>query len=364
MINDRFVCPNDRRLELRSKINLGWSYYTNILSLNRQLNSNISNNPNQKSLTNQEIEHIENVLKRNQYIQYIEQERIRKLIDRLDKMKKNATGNGLSQCLLCSNKRGILSRSFFSCANCQKLVCDNCSIQTHFNQNIVSLYNICSENRQLWKKSAAWFFRSLPKPSNVTFDINSSSSFLSSQYIKISDAQSISDQSSSDDDSITDRFNKKLISNNNNKSLNQFKQLNDNQDEINKCDDDNKRIYSFKTNKLTSTKDSIDVYLSKCELGKSSKYSHIKLSPIDKDCELGRLDFEIVWKQYEYKLIIRLLRLENLRLNNQNQYSHIYLKLDLLPAIHKSTELESGMIDETLVYDGISLDDINYKSVK
>ncbi|CAF4054699.1 unnamed protein product [Rotaria sordida] len=149
MINDRFVCPNDRRLELRSKINLGWSYYTNILSLNRQLNSNISNNLNQKSLTNQEIEHIENVLKRNQYIQYIEQERIRKLIDRLDKMEKNATGNGLSQCLLCSNKRGILSRSFFSCANCQKLVCDNCSIQTNFNQNVVSLCNICSENRQV-----------------------------------------------------------------------------------------------------------------------------------------------------------------------------------------------------------------------
>ncbi|CAF0825321.1 unnamed protein product [Rotaria sordida] len=157
--------------------------------------------------------------------------------------------------------------------------------------------------------------------------------------------------------------------------LNQFKQLNDNQDEINKCDDDDdKRIYSFKNNKLTS-KDSIDEYLSKCELGKSSissKDSHIILSSINEDCGLGRLDFEIVWKQYEYKLIIRLLRLENLRLNNQKQYSHIYLKLDLLPAIHKSTELESGMIgkiingdiDETLVYDGVSLDDINYKSVK
>jgi len=44
-----------------------------------------------------------------------------------------------------------------------------------------------------------------------------------------------------------------ISNNNNNKSLNQFKQLNDNQDEINKCDDDDdKRIYSFKTNKLTS----------------------------------------------------------------------------------------------------------------
>ncbi|CAF0825283.1 unnamed protein product [Rotaria sordida] len=231
--------------------------------------------------------------------------------------------------MLCSNERGILSQPFFSCANCQKLVCDNCSIQTHFNQNIVSLCNICNENRQLWKKSAAWFFRSLPKPLNLTFDINSSSSFLSSQYIKTSDAQSISDQSSSnDDDSITDRFNKKLISNN--KSLNQLKQLNDNQDEINKCDDDDdKRIYSFKNNKLTSKEDSIDTYLSKCELAKSSKDSHIRLSPINKDY------FEIFWKQSEYKLIIKLLRLENLRLNNQNQYSHIYLKLDLLPAIYK-----------------------------
>ncbi|CAF1281759.1 unnamed protein product [Rotaria sordida] len=199
--------------------------------------------------------------------------------------------------------------------------------------------------------------------------LNSSSSFLSSQYIKTSDAQSISDQSSSDNDSITDRFNKKLFCFNlvvsNNKSLNQFKQLNDNQDEINKCDDDDKRIYSFKTNKLTSKEDSINEYLSKCELGKSSKDSHIRLSPINEDCGLGRSDFEIVWKQCEYKLIIRLLRLDKLRSNNQNQYSHIYLKLDLLPAIHKSTELESGMIgkringdiNEILVYDGVSLDD-------
>ncbi|CAF4257114.1 unnamed protein product, partial [Rotaria sordida] len=166
----------------------------------------------------------------------------------------------------------------------------------------------------------------------VTFDINSSSSFLSSQYIKTRDAQSISDRSSSDDDddSITDRFNKKLVSNN--KSLNQFKQLNDNQDEINKCDDDDdddRRIYSFKTNKLTSKEDSINEYLSKCELGKSSKDSHIRLSPINEDCGLGRSDFEIVWKQCEYKLIIRLLRLDKLRSNNQNQYSHIYLKLNL-----------------------------------
>ncbi|CAF4335975.1 unnamed protein product, partial [Rotaria sordida] len=82
-------------------------------------------------------------------------------------------------------------------------------------------------------------------------------------------------------------------------------------------------------------KDSIDAYLSKCELVKSSKDSYIRLSPINEDCGFGRLDFEIVWKQSEYKLIIRLLRLDKLRSNNPNQYSHIYLKLDLLPAIHK-----------------------------
>ncbi|CAF3812144.1 unnamed protein product [Rotaria sp. Silwood1] len=187
MIHDRFVCPNDRQLELRSKINSGWSYYTYIQSFIPHYNDNIiNNNLNQKSLTDHEIEHIKNVLKRDQRIQYIEQERIGKLIDRLNKMKKNATGNGLTECILCSNKRGILSRSFVSCFDCKKLVCYYCSIQTHFNQNIISLCKICSENRQLWKKSAAWFFRSLPKCSNLPLNINSSPSIISSQYIKTS----------------------------------------------------------------------------------------------------------------------------------------------------------------------------------
>ncbi|CAF3905490.1 unnamed protein product, partial [Rotaria sp. Silwood1] len=133
---------------------------------------------------------------------------------------------------------------------------------------------------------------------------------------------------------------------------------------------DEKRINSLKTNKVFSKEDSIDEYSSKSILIKStvpSNDSHIILSPINENCGVGKLDFEIVWKQSEYKLIIRLIKLENIQSNN-----HIYFTLDLLPAIRKSTQLESnvignklnGNIDETFIYDGISLDDINYKSIK
>ena len=90
------------------------------------------------------MERIKKVLERAQRIELIEQERVgynekkplkqtfdninlwnnifpRKLIDRLDNMKKHATGNGSSQCVLCADGFGMLGTSSVSCVDCHKV---------------------------------------------------------------------------------------------------------------------------------------------------------------------------------------------------------------------------------------------------
>ncbi len=44
-----------------------------------------------------------------------------KLIDRLENMRKHATGNGSSQCVLCADGFGMLGASSVLCVDCHKV---------------------------------------------------------------------------------------------------------------------------------------------------------------------------------------------------------------------------------------------------
>ena len=45
----------------------------------------------------------------------------RRLVDKLENMKKNALGNGASQCVLCGDEFGLLGASPLSCNDCLKV---------------------------------------------------------------------------------------------------------------------------------------------------------------------------------------------------------------------------------------------------
>ncbi|CAF4801614.1 unnamed protein product, partial [Rotaria socialis] len=90
--NGSFVCPNDRQLQLRAKLNSGWSFHTGRTPA-RSASAAPSNrfgsaaaaatnavttaatNGNQ-SLRDEELERIKKVLERAQRIELIEQERV------------------------------------------------------------------------------------------------------------------------------------------------------------------------------------------------------------------------------------------------------------------------------------------------
>ncbi|TSP36101.1 Double C2-like domain-containing protein beta [Bagarius yarrelli] len=132
--NHRWVCPNDRQLALRAKLHTGWSVHT--FQTERQRKT--------QALTKRELDVILNVIQRAEQLDLIEQHRIGRLMERLENMRRSALGNGLSQCLLCGEALGLLGTPSVLCFDCCKV----------------------------WKRSGAWFYKSLPKyvhPEKVSF---------------------------------------------------------------------------------------------------------------------------------------------------------------------------------------------------
>uniref|UniRef100_A0A674GYZ2 Rabphilin 3A like (without C2 domains) n=1 Tax=Taeniopygia guttata TaxID=59729 RepID=A0A674GYZ2_TAEGU len=120
-----WVCPNDRQLALRAKLQTGWSVHTFQTEKQRKM----------QALSPKELEVILGVIRKAEQLDAVEQQRIGRLVERLENMRKNAMGNGLSQCLLCGEMLGLLGSSSVFCQDCKKV----------------------------WKRSGAWFYKGLPK---------------------------------------------------------------------------------------------------------------------------------------------------------------------------------------------------------
>ncbi|NXK36933.1 DOC2B protein, partial [Piprites chloris] len=117
-----------------------------------------------QALSPKELEVILEVIRKAEKLDIMEQQRIGRLVERLENMRKNAMGNGLSQCLLCGELLGLLGSTAVFCQDCKKKVCTKCGIETVGAQKRpLWLCKICSEQREVWKRSGAWFYKGLPK---------------------------------------------------------------------------------------------------------------------------------------------------------------------------------------------------------
>lgn len=149
-----WICPNDRQLALRAKLGAGWSVHT----------SKVMSFANNDQLSAEETQQILNVIKQAEKLDQTEMERIGHLVDRVENLRKNALGNGSSECVLCGDEFGVFGASPAFCDDCVKAVCLKCRVDTYNSDHIpIWLCKICSENRELWKKSGAWFYKGLPK---------------------------------------------------------------------------------------------------------------------------------------------------------------------------------------------------------
>ncbi|KAL0818326.1 hypothetical protein ABMA28_008808 [Loxostege sticticalis] len=149
---NKYVCPNDRQLSLRAKLRTGWSAARS-----------------EPPLTTSEREAIAAVVKRAEKVEEVEARRVGRLVARLEGMRRSAQGPAPRTCLLCGETARLLA-PLRTCAICRNSACPKCVIETHTPPHRSPLYsreqymcNLCAETREMWKKSGAWFFKSLPK---------------------------------------------------------------------------------------------------------------------------------------------------------------------------------------------------------
>ncbi|XP_062446328.1 rabphilin-3A [Rhea pennata] len=97
-------------------------------------------------------------------MEQMEQERIGRLVTRLEDLRRSVAGDGVSRCILCGEQLGLPGSASVVCEDCKKNVCTKCGVETaNSRPRSVWLCKICSEQREVWKRSGAWFFKGLPK---------------------------------------------------------------------------------------------------------------------------------------------------------------------------------------------------------
>ncbi|GAB0095638.1 rabphilin-3A [Sergentomyia squamirostris] len=142
---NKFVCPSDRMLALRAKLHSGWC---------------TGKPASGSSLKPDEQAAILSVIKRNEALETAERQRIGMMVERVERLKQRAVDYGPRNCRLCGQSFGLLFLSKQICEDCHHQVCSKCSIElnvkTHQGEREIWLCKVCSETREMWKKSGAW----------------------------------------------------------------------------------------------------------------------------------------------------------------------------------------------------------------
>lgn len=194
---DAWVCPNDRQLALRAKLHSGWSVKT----------ANLNQWKQPDPMSTDEHDLILKVIEKAEALEKAEMQRVGKLVERLETMRQCRMGNGETECVLCGEVFRFYHRSQRRCAECDKMTCSKCGVESSSfhptpggkshpegsrsgsitstlssSASFISvsglssltgagssakesiwLCKICSEEKEMWKKSGAWFFKSMPK---------------------------------------------------------------------------------------------------------------------------------------------------------------------------------------------------------
>ncbi|NWS75610.1 RP3A protein, partial [Crotophaga sulcirostris] len=152
--SDRWMCPSDRTMSLRARVPTGWAARGGQPDRQRK----------GEELTDEEKEIINRVIARAEKMEEMEQERIGRLMTRLEDMRRSVLGDGVNRCILCGEQLGPRGSACVVCEDCKKNVCTKCGVETtNSRPHAIWLCKICSEQREVWKRSGAWFFKGLPK---------------------------------------------------------------------------------------------------------------------------------------------------------------------------------------------------------
>ncbi|KAM9464414.1 rabphilin-3A-like isoform 3-T8 [Salvelinus alpinus] len=340
--SDRWV-PNDRQRSMHAKGN--WT-------------NQVRPGPGAPDLTDEEKEIINGVIARAEKMEAMEQERIGRLVNRLDDMKKTVCGDGVNRCLLCGEQLGVPGVSSVVCEDCKKHMCTKCGVQSGSRPCSVWLCKICSEQREVWKRSGAWFFKGFPKqflpsPMPISKSRESSAQRASEpQEPAASDPRAAGDQpqaqaqaraplemegggystiTAPEEDRVTPavREEKRQPASYNSPPAPQQAPPPEEEEDANSCDS-------------------------------------------DEATTLGALEFSLLYEQENNSLHCSILKAKGLKPMDSNGLADPYVKLHLLPGASKSTKLRTKTLrntrnpawNETLVYHGLTDEDMQRKTLR
>ncbi|XP_060768420.1 double C2-like domain-containing protein beta isoform X2 [Neoarius graeffei] len=366
----QWVCPNDRQLALRAKLHTGWSVHT--FQTEKQRKTQV--------LNKRELDIILSVIHRAEQLDLIEQHRVGRLMERLENMRRSAVGNGLSQCLLCGEALGLLGTPSVLCFDCCKKVCTKCGIETACSQKRAQwLCKICSEQREVWKRSGAWFYKALPKYVHPQKD-----SFMDRRPVMERAEQPMArsvpitytwahrkvDSSGSDDsdselsDASTDR--KTFIPET---TKRRHSALSESSGSV--------ALTSLQSILSSPSRAS---FLSESHSSLVSERSSLAPALEDEDTDQGRtssstlgtLDFSLLYDQENNALHCTINKAKGLKPMDHNGLADPYVKLHLLPGASKANKLRTKTLrntlnpvwSETLTYYGITDEDMVRKTLR
>uniref|UniRef100_A0A8C4LSQ5 Rabphilin-3A n=1 Tax=Equus asinus asinus TaxID=83772 RepID=A0A8C4LSQ5_EQUAS len=278
----------------------------------------------QEELTDEEKEIINRVIARAEKMEEMEQERIGRLVDRLENMRKNVAGDGVNRCILCGEQLGMLGSACVVCEDCKKNVCTKCGVETSNNRpHSVWLCKICIEQREVWKRSGAWFFKGFPKqvlPQPMPIK-------------KTKPQQPVSEPAAPEQPVPEPKHTARAPTRGKTKQL----------------------LLSVPRTGLGNW--------STCQICFSTQLV---------DTTLGALEFSLLYDQDNSSLHCTIIKAKGLKPMDSNGLADPYVKLHLLPGASKSNKLRTKTLrntrnpvwNETLVYHGITDEDMQRKTLR
>uniref|UniRef100_A0A8C1YPC8 Uncharacterized protein n=1 Tax=Cyprinus carpio TaxID=7962 RepID=A0A8C1YPC8_CYPCA len=298
-----------------------------------------------EELTDEEKEIINSVLARAKMMEAMEQERIGRLVNHLDSMKQTACGDGYSRCLLCGQQFGLAGVSAVVCAECKKNMCTKCGVQSVSHSSPIWLCKICSEHKEMLKRSGAWFFKGLPQQS-----LPAPLPISNNRELRTSSAPTSTNTSTDRETSVSSR------------------------------PKNGGKLYSFSIALAPPAMQNV----TRLPAANSVPASRQPPPPTAEDEEdansydsddattLGMLEFSLLYEEEKNELHCNIIKAKGLKPMDSNGLADPYVKLHLLPGASKSNKLRTKTIhttlnpvwNETLVYHGITNEDMQKKTLR
>ncbi|KAF5906864.1 rabphilin-3A-like isoform X1, partial [Clarias magur] len=342
-----------------------------------------------EELTDEEKEIINSVLARAEMIEAMEQERIGRLVNRLDTIKRTACGDGHSQCLLCGQQFGMTGVSTVMCEECKKHICTKCGIRSNSRSCPAWLCKICSEHKEMLKQSGAWFFKGLPQqvlPSPLPI---SKPKQFSSSADKPAPSEPSSQQSATahsyvntqngemkppvqDVPPVSAQISQTQSGAERQSNLTTWKK----EESVKSASPLQPSYLSSQMQKGVPQMESRTLPTMQPPVSNST-YAPASAEDVedydsDDATTLGMLEFSLLYEEENNTLHCNIIRAKGLKPMDSNGLADPYVKLHLLPGASKSNKLRTKTLrntlnpvwNETLVYHGITNEDMQRKTLR